>query len=612
MARRRRSAERAPASQPLTRHRFGYHFGVLILVAVSYANSTSGPFILDDLPTIVENTGIRDPWQRGALFPQDEIATTRRPLVSLSFALNYAVGGLEVESYHIVNIAIHAMNALFLFALIRRTLLLPRLNPGLSESANGLALAAAAIWAVHPLNSEAVNYVTQRTELLMALCYLLTLYATLRDRTWLAVLSCAVGMACKETMATAPLAAFAYHATFVTGSVAATLKSHRRLFVGLASTWLMLVALMWTAPASTTAGFSSDVSTWSYLLNQAAIITRYLQQAIWPMSLVVHYGPPADLTLGDVLPQGLLIVGLLLLTVFALVQRPQAGFLGLWVFVTLAPTSSFVPIATEVGAERRMYLPLMALVMLAALAVQRLRLPARLTAPLAVSIVMALVVGTMLRNREYTTPLRLAETVVERRPSSAAHYFVGEELFLAGRNDEALTHLRTAAAGLSRARHTLAQALLKAGDAREAALELEAYLASHGSLLEAVRARESLGDAYATQGRWDEATSQWRTVLSMNPDVEQRIRVLERLAGLSLQRERFAEAAEYLAAYVSFQPANADAWTNLGVANAQTGRLDDAIAAFRQAVALAPGDTGFRRNLEMALQERDAPERQRR
>ena len=96
----------------------------------------------------------------------------------------------------------------------------------------------------------------------------------------------------------------------------------------------------------------------------------YLRLTVWPSDLVVLYGWPEMLTLGDVLPQAFGLVALLVVTIVALVRGRRAlGYLGAWFFVALAPTSSVLPIATEVGAERRMYVPLMALATLAVLAV---------------------------------------------------------------------------------------------------------------------------------------------------------------------------------------------------------------------------------------------------
>ena len=119
---------------------------------------------------------------------------------------------------------------------------------------------------------------------------------------------------------------------------------------------------MWRSPRSTV-GVAS-VSPWTYLLNQIQMIVSYAGLAVWPRSLVVDYGLPRALTIGDVVPQALLLLLMLGGTVVALVRWQAIGFLGAMFFLTLAPTSSVVPIASEVGSERRMYLPLAALVVL--------------------------------------------------------------------------------------------------------------------------------------------------------------------------------------------------------------------------------------------------------
>ncbi|HVU86332.1 MAG TPA: hypothetical protein VHD36_03360, partial [Pirellulales bacterium] len=96
--------------------------------------------------------------------------------MNLSFALNVAYGGLDPFGFHVVNVCLHVLAALVLFALARRTLRLERFEHRFDRAADGLALAAALLWALHPINTETVEYVTQRTELMVGLFYLLTLY----------------------------------------------------------------------------------------------------------------------------------------------------------------------------------------------------------------------------------------------------------------------------------------------------------------------------------------------------------------------------------------------------------------------------------------------------
>src|SRR5262249_9476793 len=152
----------------------------------------------------------------------------------------------------------------------------------------------------------------------------------------------------------APVMMVLYDRVFVFDSVKKALRARWRLYAGLAASWLVLAFLLSSSPRASSAGFSIGVSPWTYLLNQTVMIVRYLRLAVWPRALAVDYGWPVPLTLTDVLPEALLVLALAAATIAALIRRPPLGFLGAWFFITLAPSSSIVPIATEVGAERRM------------------------------------------------------------------------------------------------------------------------------------------------------------------------------------------------------------------------------------------------------------------
>jgi hypothetical protein len=270
-------------------------------------------------------------------------------------------------------VAVHLACALLVFGLVRLTLQQPALRDRFGARALDLAFAVSLLWALHPLNTEAVDYVTQRTESMMALFYLATLVASTRaaaeesPRRWpiAAVALCAAGMACKESMVTAPVMVALYDRAFVFRSFKEAFTRRWPLYAGLVATWLLLALLLLGGARVNSAGFSAGVGVWTYLLNQAVMIVRYLYLAIWPWSLVSNYGWPAPLTLADVLPQAAIVCALLAATLAAMFRWPAVGFAGCWFFLTLAPTSSVVPIATEVGAERRMYLPLVALITLA-------------------------------------------------------------------------------------------------------------------------------------------------------------------------------------------------------------------------------------------------------
>ncbi|MBM3819594.1 MAG: tetratricopeptide repeat protein [Acidimicrobiia bacterium] len=494
-----------------------------VLGALVYANALSGPFLFDDENSIVRNPQIRQLWPLSEpLSPPRDTPVAGRPLVNLSFALNYAADGLDVGGYHAVNIAIHILAALTLFGIVHRTLRARHASPLHGNEGSlptGAAFVCALVWMLHPLTTEPVNYLTQRTESLMALFYLLTLYCAIRGWTARAVASCAAGMLCKESMVTAPLMVVLYDRIFVFGSLREAWRARRGLYAGLAATWLVVAAVIATRPR-TSVGFEGAATPWVYLLNQVELIARYLWLTIWPRPLVLDYGLPRPLTLGEVWPEALLVVALGVAAVVALVRWPRIGFLAAWFFITLGPTSSIVPIQTEVGAERRMYLPLMALVVLGVVGVIRLvprkSTPGTLGTPgtIALAVVCVLLAtGTILRNREYRSRLSIAQTIVDRWPSGRGYFLLGSELVDAGRNQEAMVALRASARDYPGGHFALGTELLAAGKMDEAIVELEEFLRLQPEGASAVPAHDMLGRAYVTRNDPERALQHFDVVL---------------------------------------------------------------------------------------------------
>jgi protein O-mannosyl-transferase len=593
---------------------------IVLVGAVVYANALSGPFVLDDQDTVVMNEQIRSLSPSVVLFPALELPVAGRPVVNLSFALNYALGGLGVRGYHIVNVALHIACALLLFGIVRRTFNLPLLRDRFGGRSSDLALAAALIWLVHPLLTDAVDYVTQRTELMMGLFYLLTLYASVRgydEPSWrlLAVIACTLGMGSKESMVTAPLMVALYDRVFVFKTWKETWTERGGFYVPLAATWLVLGALVWSGPRFRSAGFSAGVSAWTYLLNQSLMIARYLALSFWPRGLVVDYGVPLALGLRDVAPYGALVLALLALTVWALARHPQLGYLGAWFFVTLSPTSSLVPIATEVGAERRMYLPLAAVVVLAVVAFAWLLeryvqmqpeaeresafRRAHLAGYVALGVVtVALATGTMFRNREFASAVTLARTTVERWPSVRAQTSLGVTLVAAGQHEEGIRELRKALPADPSANYTLGVALFQQGKLDEALGHLREFLLHESQRLEVPAAHELVGRILKTQGKYAEAEQEFRQVLAMTPSNGDAHGLL---AEMLLRQQKFDEAVAHYQQFLAYKPNDISTLMQLGVAFVALDRQNDAIVQFRRVVELVPRDAAANRNLARAL-----------
>ncbi|HVN75260.1 MAG TPA: hypothetical protein VMT19_03015, partial [Thermoanaerobaculaceae bacterium] len=274
----------------------------LVLVAATvaaYSNSLSGAFVLDDRDTILNDPhlGKFDSF-RAVLLGVRGGPTGGRPLASLSFHLNALIAGRTPTGYHLVNLAIHALAGLALFGCLRRIL------AGRAGGGAGAPFAVSLLWVLHPLQTEAVTYISQRAESLMGLFLLLAFYAALRGfdsarpEPWfrLAALASLMSVLAKEVGVVAPVLIFLYDGLFVSGTPRSAWRRHRGLYAGLALTWAAAGLLQLTSPRGYSVSLTSAaLSPLGYLRRQLVGILVYLKLVVWPSPLVFDYGypPPA-------------------------------------------------------------------------------------------------------------------------------------------------------------------------------------------------------------------------------------------------------------------------------------------------------------------------------
>jgi Flp pilus assembly protein TadD len=548
---------------------------LIIAVGVwAYHDSFQGPFIFDDVPSILDNPHIRHLWPlREAMSAPLDRTVTGRPVVCLTLALNYALGGLNVWGYHAFNLTVHLLAALVLFGILRRTFEGAKLRDRFGTAAVWLAAAIALIWEVHPLQTESVTYIVQRTESLMGLFLLLTLYCTLRGSqssrpsAWYlaAVVSCALGMGSKEVMVGAPLIVLLYDRVFLAASFRQLWQRRIGLYVGLAATWVILgVLVARTIHHHSMTGFGfQSLTPWAYLRTEAGVIVYYLRLCFWPRPLVIDYFDwPIASSLKDGLASGVVVVGLLGATVWAFRRQAWLGFLGAWFFLILGPTSSILPSAGEVAAERRMYLPLAAVVTMAAVGAFALgkglwnkQQGVVLGCVAGGSVVVLFTFLTIQRNQDYKSALTIWRDTVEKRPNNPrAHNNLGNALLRTGTIGEAIAHY-------------------------EQALRLKPDYAE---------AHNALGFALAQTGRIEDAIAHFEQALRIKPDDANAHSNLGTALG---QTGRMPEAMEHLEQALRLKPGSADAHYNLGVALEQAGRVQEAIGHYKQAVRIKPDFT---------------------
>ena len=557
---------------------------VLILAALTvYANSFAGPFIFDDLDSIPQNPSIRH-FATAFAPPGSGETVTNRPVLNLSFALNYAISGDRVWSYHLVNLLIHALAGLALFGITRRTL------TGLeSKSANPRAAASdttlaaffvSLLWLIHPLQTESVSYVVQRAESLMGLFYLLTLYCFIRGaedaegvarpRMWysLAFASCLLGMCTKEVMVSAPLIVLLYDRTFLAGNFRAAWQRRAPVFLLLAVTWLPLAGLvLHGANRGGSAGFGVALSFWDYFATQFQAVAHYLWLSVWPHPLILDYGAQLATSVWDVAPYAIVIAALVAGTAYALVRRPVVGFLGAWFFAILAPTS-LVAVVRQTLAEHRMYVALAPVVAFLVLALHA-RLGRRAWSAAVVAVAVAFAGLAIARNADYRSEESiLVDTVAKRPGNAAAQNNLGNVLAHSDRAEAAMAYY-------------------------DNALRLKPDYAD---------VHFNAGNALSKLGRMREAIAHYEEALRIQPvfaDAHNALGIALVLAG------RLPEGIAHLEEAVRINPAQPDSHRNLGNALRMAGRLPEALAQYEEAVRLAPGSAQYHCDLGNALREAD-------
>jgi tetratricopeptide (TPR) repeat protein len=623
-------ADSPASSRPSRWFRYVATALVALTTLIAYHNSLDGPFVFDDVPSIVENSTIRQ--LSTSLLPPNETGVTvnGRPVVNFSLAVNYAFGGLDPRGYHVVNLVIHTLSALLLFGVVRQTLLFTPLR----NAAVPLALAVAGIWAVHPLQTAAVTYIVQRSEALLGFFYLLTLYAFLRGThcdllsdsapgaetgkgrsmprggRWLivSVAGCALGMATKEVMVSAPLIVLLHDRTFVAGSFREAWRRRWKYYTALGATWFLLAGLMLgTGARGGTAGFGLGVAWWDYALKQCEGVVHYLRLAFWPRPLVFDYGGMVLLkSAAEVWPQALLLAALVIGTGFALwratptpnQKRLSLGFLGAWLFAILAPTSSVVPLA-DTMFEHRMYLPLAPIATVVVLGIYR-ALGRRSWAVFA-ALTFGLGAMTVQRNADYRSELALWRDTVAKRPDNVrAHYTLGSVLFANGQVNEAIAEYETALKlkpDSAPAHNNLANALLRTGRVAQA---LPHYEAALRVAPRSVETHNNLGNALVQLGRTREARAHYEVALQFDRNSAD---AHNNLGNVLAQTGELAEAAAHFETALRLRPDLADAHANLGNVLAQTGRPADALPHYEAALRLRPDFVDAHYNFALTLAE---------
>ena len=539
-------------------------FLLLLLVAAAYSNTLHVPFLLDDIVFIVESEPIRTLslafWSQGWSGPN---WIDFRPLADLTFRLNYRISGLEVWSYHLLNIGIHGANAVLLYTVLQQ-ILATRLSVPWSQRA---AFASAAVWVVHPININAVTYISQRFESLAALFALAALAAFLHSRVgggrsaqWWCLFFVLASFGSKLANLALPILIVLLD-RFVLPRSTQDRLSRRIFYPLLVATWV-LAAVLFAARGDWTrsTGDGGVLFTPDNLRMQAVVVLYYCGKLLWPVGLVFEEGkwslPPAHLWI----PAVAVLVVPLLWSVVAVFRRNLAAFAVVAFFLLLAPSSSFIVVSAYDAATYRMYLPGACLIALVfgslawALSRREGRLARTLFVPGTLVLVLILGITTWRRNQVYNSPTDLWADNTAKRPMHAGSYVGWSEALM---NEG---HLVQAEETLFRARRMFPD------NAR--LLNLSGMVAFE-------------------DGRVQAAEAYWNRARVLAPDNHV---VLNNLAIFAARRGEWPEAKALFSEVLNLRPTDVIALGNAAQVCLQLGERGEADRLVRRGLEVDPGD----------------------
>jgi tetratricopeptide (TPR) repeat protein len=498
---------------------------LLALGLIAYSNSFLASFHYDDIPHIVHNDAIRDPGNLGKIYAHCK----ERFLTYLTLAFNYRVSRLDRVSYHIFNFFVHYLAAFLLYFLTIETWKTPAmegLNNGFSKKA--VALLAAGIFLLHPLQTQSVTYLIQRAESMSGMFYLGALLFYLKARLTkqshaaggyyiLMVVFALAAAFSKETAATLPAMVVVYEILFFKTSVRSLLKNKAILFLLVPAGLVVSYKLGLLVRRDFFYDAGSYFTRKQYFLTQFSVLVTYLKLFFWPLNLNLDWDFPVALTIFNVrtVASLSLLLFLVLLAILLAYRDLRFGSLGIIAFfVTLAPTSSIIPIK-DLIYEHRMYLAVaflaMGFVEILYRGMERLKDISpryhRLGLYSAIVVILPLLAClSYARNEVWRSELSLWHDAVQKSPNKARpHVNYGMALYELGKIDDAQRHFEIANRLCSHCPtpyHNLAYIYWKQGNYQRAVeLELEAVTLKPNYNT----ARYNLSRMYTELERWDEA-----------------------------------------------------------------------------------------------------------
>jgi protein O-mannosyl-transferase len=585
-----------------------FHFLLIALLGILvYSNSLHGPFQWDEHDFIVQNPVVKNldyfwnPSRAANLDPDYYMFLKTRYLGYLTFALNYQLHGFDVLGYHLFNLAIHILNAFWVYLLTRLTFTTPFLRESnLRGQAPVIGLFASLLFVSHPVQTEAVTYIFQRHASFVTFFYLLTLVAYVKWRIaseekevsglrsmvlyLLALIACALAMKTKENAFTLPFSLAAYELFFFRGPIRGRALRLLPFFLTLGIIPLAIVGLerpvgkILSHALDPSSFLTPGVSPKVYLLTQFRVLLTYARL----LALPIHQNADYDFALSSsffdpvvILSFAFHLIALGLgacLFVRSRKSHPEMRIVAfgiLWFYLTLSVESSIIPLKM-ICCEYRIYLPsiwvLISIVVFLFVLAEKLKLRSREAGKGLLlflgAIILLFSALTLMRNGVWKDEITLWGDVTKKSASNArGHYNLGLAYVRKNRMEEA-------------------------PQAFQSVLRLDS---SHA------KAYMNLALIYDRQNRPEEAMKAFQAALELDPNDA----TLHYNLGDVLARQgRLNEAVIAFQRAIELDPKDANARNNLGVVYGRLGRLEDAIREFKAALRLNPDHVNAQNNLK--------------
>jgi tetratricopeptide (TPR) repeat protein len=599
-----------------------------LLVLAAYANTFTASWHMDDRPNILDNPAVQmTVWDMASLsravgIDQTQGRNMARPVANLSFALNWYLNGTNVAGYHLINLLIHIFNACLVYTLVILLGATPAFPDRYRARVHSIALGTGLLWALNPIQTQAVTYIVQRMTSLAALFYLAAVVAYLKLRLAAPVrqkLMWGIGagglfmlaLGSKEYAATLPLAIVLIECLFF--------RKETDPFVNRNVAVMLVTGIVCTLVCVTVFFYWSDkdivhLLTRSYEIRPFSLLERVLTQPrvlLFYLSLI-FYPIPQRLSLEHDIPvstalwqpwttlPAILTVGILIACGFVCARkRPIWALAILWFFLNHAVESTFLPL--EMVFEHRNYLPSVFLFLPLAVGWQDLKSRfqsrhhhvASVLQIASLLIPILLVAGTHARNLDWQSGRSLWMDTHRKAPGRARPVFnLAKDYERRGQYEQAIAlYQKSMALRPPRLEHfeimaltNIGTILYKSGRRRDA---IAYYTKALDLLPETPKSHYNLAVVYVETGRFELATGHIEWLLAHNPDD---MHALDLKGFLLLQQRRFRESLAVARRVLRLYPNSRSANLQIGAALTHVGNMDQGDWFFRRAQRKAPGD----------------------